>query len=59
MLECSIVAARVRVGVLSMVLTLCLYLLQPCRPLGALGSRCSSQRTAELEGNGSSTTVSA
>ena len=29
MLECSIVAARVRVGVLSLVLTHCLYLLQP------------------------------
>ena len=33
--------------------------IQACRPLGVLGSRCTSQRTAELEGNGYSTTVSA
>ena len=37
----------------------CLDNIQACRPLGVLGSRCTSQRTAELEGNGYSTTVSA
>ena len=37
----------------------CLDNIQACRPLGVLGSRCTSQRTAELDGNGYSTTVSA
>ena len=30
----------------------CLDNIQACRPLGVLGSRCTSQRTAELDGNG-------
>ena len=30
----------------------CLDNIQACRPLGVLGLRCTSQRTAELDGNG-------
>ena len=37
----------------------CLDNIQACRPLGVLRSRCTSQRTAELEGNGYSFTGSA
>ena len=33
--------------------------IQACRPLGVLGSRCTSQRTAELDGNGDFFTGSA
>ena len=35
----------------------CLDNIQACRPLGVLGSRCTSQHTAELEGNGYSCMV--
>ena len=37
----------------------CLDNIQACRPLGVLGSRCTSQRTAELDGNGDFFTGSA
>ena len=37
----------------------CLKNIQACRPLGVLGSRCTSQRTAELDGNGDFCTGSA